>query len=784
MQDQDMGKPRTHHESVLNELSIAGKPLSELFRMVAILVLLAPFGVLLYFLHENGSLSTLLEEKNILIFGLAVIIVLAVLAILQGIFNKLSALSAMMSRAAVSDASVHEFTEGTQELQEISRAFRSLLGRYDETSKELTRLSQLFISMKELSEAAARKLEMPELLSMLLDRALQNTGAQVGSVLLVGQGGGSVVVLKSYGVNLGDEEISIENSQLVYVLQNRKPLLVTDGKSDPLIHRHYNAKYGTPSFLAMPILLDDVLLGILNLAHRKSGTLFSDADVDTLTTMINQVHFALENAYIHETVKKHVRHLDEKTTQLKQEIAKRREVEVELESLALHDKLTGLANRHQFTGLLDQAVAQARRNKHKLAVLFVDMDRFKVINDSMGHDVGDLMLQETAQRMRSCLREEDIVARYGGDEFTCVLLDVHNEEDVEKVVDKLIDVLSKPYVLLGHEYFIGSSIGISLYPDNGEDSKELVKNADAAMYSVKESSGHSHCFFTPEIGKLVSQRVQLEIDLRHAVNRDEFVLYYQPQVDLRSGHLSGIEALLRWNHPEHGLLNPDAFIPLAEQTGLIVPIGRWVMEHACRQYKQWRDQGLVPPNTSLNAAVNISGQQFRQGDFTRMVAEVLKETGLEPHSLELEITESVIMDAADTAVEVLQEIKEMGVQLAIDDFGNGFSSLGYLKHFPIDTLKIDKVFTRHLPGDRNDAAIVHAILSLAYSLGMRVVAEGVENVEQLYFLRKNGCHNAQGYLLGRPVEAEEMLKMIRDEEIQNSWRELLGGGTVSKKPAD
>jgi len=767
--------------SRLDKLSIAGKSVRELFRMMAILVLVVSFGVLIYMLYDNGSLSTLLRESNILLFGLGLIIVLAVLAILQGIFNRLSALATMMSKAAGGDTTVQEFSDETRELQEISRAFRKLLGRYDETSKELTRLTQLFIAMKDLSEAAARKLEMPALLDMLLDRAMQATRAQIGSVFLIDPSKGTFRVLGMRGIEIDVDEISIKDSVVAHVVTSRQPMLVTDIENDPLVRQHNDPKYGAPSFLAMPVMLDKVLLGVLNLAHKQNDALFQQADVEMLTTMINQVHFVLENAYVHETVKKHVRNLGEKTTQLNREIARRKEVEQELEALALSDKLTGLANRHQFLGLLEQAIAQSRRHKQRMAVLFLDMDRFKVINDSMGHDVGDLMLKEAALRMRACLREEDIVARYGGDEFTCVLMDVSDNEDATKVADKLINALSLPFNLLGREYFISSSVGIALFPDNGERAEDLVKNADAAMYSAKEGGGHGYRFFTPEIGDAVNQRVQLEVELRQAINHDEFVLHYQPQVDLRNGRLSGIEALLRWNHPEKGLLHPDTFIPLAEQTGLIVPIGRWVLSAACRQYKAWRDQGLVPANTALNAAVNISGQQFRQGDFTQIVREVLEETGLEPKTLELEITESVVMDAAEHAIDVLHELKEMGVRLAIDDFGNGFSSLGYLKNFPIDTLKIDKVFTRHLPGDRDDAAIVHAILELAYSLGMRVVAEGVENVEQLYFLRKNGCHDAQGFLLGRPVEGEELLRIIRDEDVQKTWRELLGSGMVSPR---
>ena len=761
-----------------DRLSIAGKSVRELFRISAILVLLVPYGVLLFMLFDNGDLSLIFHQRNILIFGLGLIIVLAVLALLQSVFNKLATLAETMSKAAGDDTSTHEFSNETRELQEISRAFRRLLERYDETSQELTRLTQLFLAMKELGDAATRKLDLPALLNLLLERAMQATRAQIGSVFLIDPAKYSFRILGTRGIEIEASEISIGDSIVARVVSDKKPLLVTDIETDPLVSRPNDPKYGPPSFLAMPVMFDNVLLGVLNLASKANGAIFHEADVELLTTMINQVHIALENAYVHETVKKHALSLDEKTTQLNEEIGRRKEIEEELQALAMRDKLTGLANRHQFLGLLEQSIAQCRRNQQRLAVLFIDMDRFKMINDSMGHDIGDLVLQEAARRMRECLREADTVARYGGDEFTCMLIDVHDEGDVLKVVGKLIDVLSKPFFLLGREYFIGSSIGISLYPDNGDRPEDLIKNADAAMYTAKESGGHSYSFYTSAIGEEVSQRVQMEIDLRHAVNRGEFVLHYQPQVDLRNGHLAGIEALLRWNHPEYGLLNPDDFIPVAEQAGLIVPIGRWVLGEACRQFKKWRDQGLVPSETALNVAVNISSQQFRQGDFTRVVEEVLEQTGLDAQTLELEITESIVMDAGENAVQVLRTLKDMGVRLAIDDFGNGFSSLGYLKHFPIDTLKIDKVFIRHLPGDRDDAAIVRAILELAHSLGIRVVAEWVENVEQLHFLRKNGCHYAQGFLLGRPVEAKEMLRIIRDEHVHQSWRELVGAGMV------
>lgn len=347
------------------------------------------------------------------------------------------------------------------------------------------------------------------------------------------------------------------------------------------------------------------------------------------------------------------------------------------------------------------------------------------------------------------------------------------------VTNKLLDTLSRPFSLYGQEYYIGSSIGVCIYPEGGDQAEDLIKHADAAMYDAKESGGQCCRFYTPALGDAAHHRVQLEIALRQAVNNDEFVLHYQPQVDLRDGHLSGIEALLRWQHPERGLIGPNEFVPLAEQTGLILPIGRWVLTEACRQFKQWHDQGWGgAAKASLNAAINISGQQFRQGDFVSELARVLEQTGVDPQLLELEITESIVMDAGDHITKMLYEIKDMGVRLAIDDFGSGFSSLSYLKHFPIDTLKIDKEFVRNLPGDRDDVAIVHAILELAFSLDMQVVAEGVENVEQLQLLRRSGCHAAQGFLLGYPVGAEELLHIISDEKTRDHWLKMWGDETV------
>jgi diguanylate cyclase (GGDEF)-like protein/PAS domain S-box-containing protein len=433
------------------------------------------------------------------------------------------------------------------------------------------------------------------------------------------------------------------------------------------------------------------------------------------------------------------------------DITKRKEAEEQIKNLAYHDALTGLPNRLLFNDRLSVAVAQAHRQGYRLAIFFLDVDRFKVINDSLGHSLGDRLLQGVARRLLSSVREGDTVARLGGDEFILLLPALNRTEDVAKVAEKILDSLKLPFRLEGRELYVTASMGISLYPDDGADAETLIKNADTAMYRAKEQGRDNYQLYTPAMNATAVERLALENSLRKALARDELELYYQPLLDLGTGRVHGLEALLRWRHPERGVLAPAEFIPLAEITGLILPIGPWVLRTACARARAW--QALGHPHLSI--AVNLSARQFQQPDLVAQVKRALEETGLPPRCLDLEITETNAMSNAEAAIRTLRELKTLGVQISIDDFGIGYSSLSYLKRLPIDTLKIDQSFVRDITSDPDDAAIATAVIALAHTLKLRVVAEGVETQEQLAFLAARHCDRMQGYLFSRPLQAQE-----------------------------
>ncbi len=422
-----------------------------------------------------------------------------------------------------------------------------------------------------------------------------------------------------------------------------------------------------------------------------------------------------------------------------------------LDYLAYHDPLTGLPNRLLFEDRLEQALKHAKREKHEIVLLFLDLDRFKNINDSLGHPVGDALLIEIAKRLDGLVRQEDTVARLGGDEFVVILERIEKPEDGAILAQKILDAFHASIVADGHELLVTLSIGISQYPADGEDVPTLVKNGDAALYRAKEEGRNCFQFYTTELTTKVSERLAMETALRGALREEQLMIYYQPFVSLQSGKITGAEALVRWNHPEHGLVLPDRFIALAEDTGLIVSIGAWVLFQACQQAKLWLDQGY----DFGRIAVNVSGLQIQRGKFVDIVKQTLQETGLEGKYLELEVTENVIMRNTEKAIAVLNQLKEIGVQLAIDDFGTGYSSLSYLKRLPIDKLKIDQSFVRDIPEDANDKAIARAIRALAKSLRLMVVAEGIESSKQAAFLKRLGCDEGQGYLYSHPVTADE-----------------------------
>ena len=427
----------------------------------------------------------------------------------------------------------------------------------------------------------------------------------------------------------------------------------------------------------------------------------------------------------------------------------------ELRHMVLHDPLTRLPNRLLLEDRIGQAIEGCRRPGARCAVLFIDLDRFKSVNDSLGHLYGDELLRAVADRLRLAMRSEDTVSRLGGDEFVVLVRQLARYEDAELVARKLAETVSAPVTIHGRELCVTPSIGVAIHPEHGATVHSLITNADAAMYYVKKAGRNGVRVFAPDMSTYFPDRLAMENDLRKALDRHEMELHYQPKFNLRSGDISGMEALVRWRHPDHGLLLPGEFIPLAEEIGFIVPLGRWVLREACRQNKLWHEEGLIP----LRVAVNISAAQLREDGFADSVALALRETRLDARYLELEITESVVMQNASTALLVLDRLSHMGIHLAIDDFGTGYSSLSYLKRFPIKTLKIDRSFIQDLP-NQSDALIVEAIQALGRSLKLQVVAEGVETPAQLEFLKSHGNGHYQGFLGGRPVPAAEFRRLL------------------------
>jgi diguanylate cyclase (GGDEF)-like protein/PAS domain S-box-containing protein len=454
-----------------------------------------------------------------------------------------------------------------------------------------------------------------------------------------------------------------------------------------------------------------------------------------------------------------------------EDISDRRQAESRIQYLAAHDEMTGLLNRATFNQLLAHAIEQSRRHERRLAVLFIDLDRFKIVNDSLGHEAGDELLKVMATRIERCLRTSDVVARVGGDEFVVLVENLNDRQGAETVARNLLSAVIKPVGILGYDCRVTASIGIAIFPDDASDGKDLMKHADLAMYEAKDHGKNAFRFFSPGLNALSTERLAVETHLRAALEREELFLHYQAKVSAGTGEIKGVEALLRWSNPELGLVPPNRFIPVAEECGLIMPIGRWVIRTACAQNAAWLRAGLPP----VCIAVNLSPRQFTDPKLSAHIVEALEDAGLPPELLELEITESMVMHDIEQAVRKLSDIKALGVRLALDDFGTGYSSLSQLKRFPIDTLKVDRSFIRDIPGDAEGGAITEAIIALGKSLGVTVVAEGVETFEQQRFLSQRACDELQGFYFSRPSHANAVAALLRDGTVAPERLDRLAG---------
>ena len=459
-----------------------------------------------------------------------------------------------------------------------------------------------------------------------------------------------------------------------------------------------------------------------------------------------------------------VPYLNDLSLAIIREITDRKRAEERVHRLAYFDTLTGLPNRQLFQQHLSAAIERGKEKNLKVAALYVDLDNFKRINDTLGHSFGDVVLKTIAKRLDSCIRNDDCVirpeseeevvrlARLGGDEFVAILQDLESEADAAAVADRIRAELTRPVEHLGHEFVVTSSIGVSLYPDDGSDIETLLKNADVAMYQAKSAGRNSVRFYSGTMSLRSLERLELENSLRHALRRNELSLHYQPQIDVKTKRMTGVEALLRWDHPEHGSVSPSRFIPLAEECGLITPLGEWVLETACHQTKVWQDKY----ERQLDIAVNLSSQQFFSSDVANVVLRTIYDAGLAPSSMHLELTETILMNDVKETIVTLDKLRDAGVSLAMDDFGKGYSSLSYLKRLPLDTLKIDKSFVMDMENNKDDAAICAAIIAMAHNLDLKVIAEGVETQEQLKFLEGQGCDQIQGFLFSKPLPPEEL----------------------------
>ena len=644
----------------------------------------------------------------------------------------------------------------TPELLEVLRRMAEnvsfAIGNFDRADEKARieeqqeRLTLMFAALSATNEAIMRAKSRPELFELVCEAAANGgkfTATTIGLVRdgeellqFVAAAGPTAARTRSVGVSVRQDSARGRGVSGI-AFRSGKHCISNDYLADPrgaAFHESIRDN-GASAVAAFPLFNGGEPIGILRFCADERGA-FTPGSVDLLQRIADNIAFALDN----------FDRADDKVR-----------ADQRIEYLASHDSLTGLPNRDMFNRLLHAAMETARPRQLQFALLFIDLDRFKIINDSLGHEAGDALLMEIAIRLRRNLRPNDIVARLGGDEFVVILDHTANCGDIATIARTLLAAVGEPVRLNGHECHTTASIGVAMFPEDGSDVHTLTKSADMAMYLAKEDGKNNFRFFTKAVKMPSIERLTLENCLRHALARNEFSLHYQPKVDLATGQITGVEALLRWTHPEYGMLPPGQFIPLAEETGLIVPIGRWALLEACAQNMAWQRRGLRP----VSMAVNLSPRQFIDGNLLEDIDEALAASGMSAVLLQVEVTESMMMRNVARAIKVLHEIQSRGIRIAIDDFGTGYSSMSLMKQFPIDTIKIDRSFVRDLPDDTEDRAIAQAIINMGRALGMTIVAEGVETVEQQTFLRAHGCDEMQGFLFSRPLAPQQMAELLR-----------------------